>query len=136
MNDDSNVKDEKARVLIVDDFDSMTDMLKAVLNDAGYEADVCQDGFQAMRKLAVHHYDLLITDILMPEFDGLELSRHIRENLPGDKATMPIMAISGGGETLDAHVALGAAQIHVDAVLRKPFDMDDFLREVDALLAA
>ncbi len=88
-------------------------------------------GVEALEKLKKHPYDLLITDILMPDVDGLEVIDEAVESNPD----ISILAISGGGPDKDGGDLLDAAlSSGADAILQKPFRPDELARTVVALL--
>lgn len=70
------------RVLVVDDDPFMTEILKIYLVRSGYEADVAENGLEALRLLESSPYDVVITDAVMPEMTGFELCREVREKYP------------------------------------------------------
>ena len=105
------------RILVVEDFATMRRVMRNLLNDLGYarisEAD---DGSVALPMLHNQHFDLVITDLLMPEMGGLELLRVIR----ADSALrhIPVMIVTADAQR---EKILAAAQAGVDAYFVKPF---------------
>jgi DNA-binding response OmpR family regulator len=122
------------RVLIIDDFFEFAAWLENILSHSGYECDVCTSGNLAKQKIASETYDLIITDIIMPEPDGIELCKFIRENMDEEKSKTPIVAISGGAATIDARVALSAVGQHANLVMQKPFSPESLLKAVRHVL--
>ena len=109
-------------ILVVDDEPAERGLIRGVLEDAGYEVIEAADGKEAESVLAACEVDLIVTDIVMPEQEGLQTIRWVRKNRPGLK----IVAISGsGGPHLHAAELMGA-----DAVLRKPLTRDILLQVV------
>ena len=106
------------RVLIVDDNEEMRESLKTLLEEWGYEVDVAADGQQALALQDRHPADTLLTDLFMPEQDGLETIQSFRARFP----QMRIIAMSG-----DAHIRFKtdflavAREAGADVALRKPF---------------
>lgn len=119
------------RVLVVDDNPDMRSFVKIVLERAGFEAEVAADGQRALDLQREHPADVLITDIFMPEPDGLELIQHFKSRFPGIK----ILAISGGGKVAKANYLYVAAEIGAEAVLRKPFATETLIRTLQELAA-
>ncbi len=116
-------------ILVVDDFASLRDYLTVVLSEEGYtvyEADGPKTAQQVLKTTAI---DLLITDIVMPEKDGIELLMYIRTNFPGLKC----LAISGATHN-DVYLA-SARKIGAHATLTKPFDHTTLLTTVKRLLS-
>jgi CheY-like chemotaxis protein len=111
------------KVLVVDDNDIMRDTIKDILNFEGFEVDTAQGGNEATILLAKNNYNLIITDILMPERDGYDLINIAKTNYPSTK----VIAISGGGYiSSDAYLDM-ATNAGADGVLSKPFDVDKLI---------
>lgn len=117
------------RILLVDDEFSGTEVLALILRDEGYEVTAAGDGRRALALLHQARPDLLVTDFMMPGMNGVELARAVRSE-PA-YAHLPVLLISGA----PAPLALRHGR-DFDAFLRKPFDMEQFLAQVRALLQA
>lgn len=117
------------RILLAEDDDSMRRFLEKALERAGYEVASFPDGAQAYECLRRKQFTLLLTDIVMPEMDGIELARRAAELHP----KLKIMFITGF-----AAVALRPdSKAPRDArILSKPVHLRDLVREVERLLAA
>jgi DNA-binding response OmpR family regulator len=120
-----------ARVLITDDDGRLRQTLSDVLARAGHEVFTASTGRNALAVLGREAVDVIITDVYMPEMDGIELLLALRQT----HTELPVVVISGGGtrgnvEVLDSLEMLGAA-----CVLRKPFDFQHLLAVVDELTA-
>ncbi|MGH7996814.1 MAG: response regulator [Opitutaceae bacterium] len=109
------------RVLIVDDESLVRDTLRTVLGKFGHTAVGVSDGAKALAELQAHPFDLIITDLLMPDFDGLELLTRLRRTHPA----IPVIAISGGGRISGNDYLRMAKKLGAVAVLSKPFTPDD-----------
>ncbi|MEO1250722.1 MAG: response regulator [Pseudomonadota bacterium] len=118
-----------AAILLAEDDDSMRRFLKKALERAGHAVIDAAQGDEALTELQLREFDLLLTDIVMPVMDGIELARRAAEIDP----EMKIMFITGF-----AAVALNAAnETPADAkVLSKPFHLKDLVQEVDRVIAA
>lgn len=118
-----------ARILLAEDDDSMRRFLAKALQNAGHDVESFGNGTDAHRKLKDDIFDILLTDIVMPEMDGIELARRAAELDP----TLKIMFITGF-----AAVALNPeTEAPKDAkVLSKPFHLRDLVAEVERLMAA
>lgn len=120
-------------ILVVDDERQMRQMITRSLADAGYETIEAKDGRKALHLFRIHRPDLVITDILMPEQEGIETIIQLRHHAPD----LPILAISGGSNWsgplnyLDVALQLGAT-----AALEKPFRIAQLLDTVTRLLAS
>ena len=92
------------RVLVVEDSDSMRALVGDALQSAGLAVDGVSTGFLALKELKAAHYDLIVTDINMPDLTGLEIIKFVRT--AGAYAKTPLVVISTDGifGTLDAHV--------------------------------
>jgi CheY-like chemotaxis protein len=117
------------RILIIDDDDGLRHMLVLMLERSGYEVVDAGDGREGLAKLQQQSFDLVVTDLIMPEQEGLETIMSIRRDYP----SMKIVAMSGGSrmspfDFLPAAKGLGAA-----ATLKKPFGRDEFLATVKQL---
>ncbi len=112
-----------AAILVVDDDASVRGLFEHVLSEAGYEVVVACDGCEALVKVRERGFNLLLTDLVMPEREGLELIMILRKERPDLK----VMAVSGafGGAFLEAAEALGAS-----AVLLKPVSPGQLLDAV------
>ena len=117
-------------VLIVDDNADMRSFVKIVLEQAGFEAQVAADGERALELQRAHPVDVLITDIFMPERDGIELIHQFKSAFPQVK----IIAMSGGGQISKRDYLPLVADIGADRVLRKPFAADTLLGMLQELV--
>ena len=107
------------RLLVADDSADMRESLKIVLERAGYEVALAPDGLRALQMQRARPADVLITDIFMPERDGLETITAFRQEFPRTR----IIAMSGGGVRVGGTIYLDTAgAAGADATLRKPFD--------------
>lgn len=118
-----------SRILLAEDDESMRGFLVRALKKAGYDVIDFANGEEAFERLKSEPFTLLLTDIVMPKMDGIELARRASELDPDLK----IMFITGfAAVVLNNDIAAPK-----DArVLSKPFHLKDLVREVDRLLAA
>ena len=115
------------RILLAEDEKAMREYLTRALEKSGYEVVAVDRGTEAAPLLEREHFDLLLTDIVMPEMDGIELARHCSKVSPGTEV-MFITGFSG--------VALRAGQtMHNAKILSKPFHLRDLVLEVERLFA-
>lgn len=104
------------RVLIVDDEVNIRSLLRTVLEAQNYAVEEAPDGKEALSKVQQDCPDVMLTDIVMPDIEGIELIRMIRKVTPG----LRIIAMSGASDGyLHAARVLGA-----DATIQKPIDID------------
>ena len=116
-----------ARVLLIDDDATVRYALKQVLERAGHQVDEANDGNVGLDKYNADHQDVVVTDIIMPNQEGIETIQALRELRP----TVRIIAMSGvfGGQFLQTAERLGA-----DATLAKPIQVRLLRDTVDDLL--
>lgn len=119
-------------VLLVEDDTLVRHALKIVIEIEDIDVIDVRDGEQAMTILGDRDIDVVVTDIFMPEMEGMELIRRMQDEHPD----IPVIAISGGGSVdnvdyLDAAVGLGAK-----AVFSKPFDEKDLIAKIVELRGA
>ena len=119
-----------ALILIIDDDFKIREVLRQILERAGYEVMEASDGQEGISLYRERQADLVITDIVMPRKDGLETITDLRIEFPGSK----IIAISGGGR-LDPKTYLELAEgFGADRLLTKPFGHEELLEAVQDLL--
>ena len=111
---------QKETVLVIDDELSVADALKVILSDSGYQVAVAMSGAEALEKLGKRRFDLVITDVRLPDISGLDVLRHLRRSHPGVLAI--IITAHHTPELAAESLSLGAV-----AVLLKPFSPSDLL---------
>ncbi len=118
-----------ATILYAEDDDAMRKFFEKALEKAGHAVIACADGERALRalKFADGAFDLLLTDIMMPGMDGIDLAKQAEILSPGIK----IMFITGF-----AAVAMKDAKASENTVLSKPVHLRQLVNEVDKLIAA
>jgi two-component system cell cycle response regulator CpdR len=113
------------RILLAEDEQAMREYLTRALEKSGYEVVAVDRGTEAVPLLEAEHFDLLLTDIVMPEMDGIELARHCSKVSPRTE----VMFITGfSGVALRAGESVPRAKI-----LSKPFHLRDLVLEVERL---
>ncbi len=117
-------------ILMVDDQKEMRTMVRRVLTEAGYEVAEAEDGAAALAAFRANPPALVITDIIMPEKEGIEVIATMKRERPEVK----LLAISGGGRARVMDFLAIAEKAGADAVLEKPFRKSDLLARVAALL--
>ncbi len=117
---------EKRRILVVDDEPQITRVLRTALASRGYDVRVASDGEGALDMLGAWPADLVVTDLSMPNMDGLALCRRIRAS-----SDVPIVVLSVKGEEGTKVEALDAG---ADDYVTKPFGMDELMARVRAAL--
>ncbi len=119
-----------ARILLIDDDRAVRLSVQIVLEREGHQVVSACDGDEGLRTFASKAPDLVVTDIIMPNKEGIETIMQIRAR---DPAT-PILAISGGGRLRNTDVLRMAAMVGANGILRKPFERQDLLAAVRCLL--
>ncbi len=114
----------------MDDDVQVQSMLRGALEDEGYEVTVASNGKEGMQYWERDHFDLVITDLLMPEKEGLETIRELRKKSPITK----IMAISGGIRDSGVDYLTLARKFGASRTFGKPISLPDFLDSVRELL--
>jgi len=117
-------------ILLVEDDDQLRTLLKSLLTSSGYEVSEALNGTGALAMYARNRFDLVITDLVMPDIDGLEV---IMELLRRDKSAK-IIAISGGGINRGVEYLKIAQKLGAKLTLSKPFGNEEFLAAVSLLL--
>ena len=109
-------------ILVIDDEKSILDLVRLVLTRAGFEVEIAPDGQEGIQKFEDGHFDLVITDILMPGIDGRDVVKHIRNS---DRPNTPIIGFSGTPWLLQ--------NSGFDTVFTKPFPLKDLVNSVQDL---
>jgi CheY-like chemotaxis protein len=118
-------------ILVVDDNDMNLTLVSKILELEGYEVALASNGTKAVQSVMSTMPDLAILDVMMPDMDGYELCRKLRQ-LP-TSAKMPIIMLTAMNSPVERQMALEAG---ANDIWSKPFDMDVFRRRVDELLKA
>jgi len=120
-----------ARILVIDDNPQIGRVLTAYLSRFGYEVEYAQDGSAGLRAYEASTFDLVITDLVMPEEDGLGIIRRILAT----NSEARIIAVSGGGHRVHADDYLTLAlRLGAKTALEKPFDSAQMLEAVREVL--
>jgi DNA-binding response OmpR family regulator len=116
-------------ILAVDDEDYVVDLVREILEKSGYEVSVAANGMAALEMLRNHTFDLIITDVVMPEMDGIELTRRVRADPVLGR--IPILFLTAKGRSADIAGGLDAGG---DDYVVKPHDVIELPARVRALL--
>ncbi len=106
-------------ILVIDDEKSVLHIIRLALTRAGFEVEIAPDGQKGIQKFEDGHFDLVITDILMPGKDGRDVVKHIRSST---RSSTPIIGWSGTPWFLN--------ESDFDAVFTKPFPLKDLINTV------
>jgi DNA-binding NtrC family response regulator len=121
-----------ARILVIDDEDRIRRLLRTALEMEGHEVVEARQGDEGLELLRATPPDLVITDIIMPGKDGMEVLMALRREAP----EMKVIAMSGGGQFGMTEPLQMAEPLGAFAALRKPFELDAMLETVKRALAA
>lgn len=119
-----------AKILVFDDEPSILLMIKKMLEKAGHDVEIALNAREGMVLFEKNRPDLLITDIIMPEKEGLETIFELRRQFP----ELKIIAISGGGRIGPDGYLPGAKLLGANAVFTKPLVPKEFVQAVSDLL--
>ena len=121
--------DSNSRILLVEDDDSIRELIEEMLNDEGYELTAVRNGLEAKELLKTRKFDLIITDFKMPGLDGIELIRWCRvQNIQSS-----VMFMTGAGKLVpDDASAVSESQA---TVFPKPLNLEKFLKTVQNSLS-
>jgi CheY-like chemotaxis protein len=116
---------EQNRVLVVDDDEAIRKLIAAILRRRSFHVDTVANGEEALKRLAEHHYQLMLLDLMMPKVDGYTVIERVREQ----KIDIEIVVVT----------AAGASQVkaidpsHVRAIISKPFDVTQLVDVVSTV---
>ena len=114
------------KILVIDDEKSIRTIVRLVLKRAGYDVETAEDGAEGVKTFSEGKFDLVITDIIMPEKDGINTIICLKEIAP----EMPIIAISGGGRKGSMDFLEAAKKIGATKTIEKPFEPEKLLKTV------
>jgi CheY-like chemotaxis protein len=120
-----------SRLLLVEDDVSLRRVMAQILTRAGYTVSEARNGRVAIKVLAETPVDIVVTDMIMPEMDGVETIRFLRREYPAVK----IVAISGGGISSAESYLVIAQKMGVQRTLAKPFTPDELMTAIREALA-
>ena len=112
---------QKFDVLVVDDNEDLLNTFSLILRRHGFNVDTAQDGTSAVEKFRMHHFDLILMDIVMPRMNGVEAFNRIREISPGAKVIL--MTAYSEDELIKIAVDEGAHR-----VVHKPLRIDQIIK--------
>ena len=120
-----------SRILMIDDEQLIRSLIVEVLTLDGHEVDQAENGDIGLKLVELHPYDLVITDIIMPEMDGIGVIMSLKEKHPQIKT----IVLTGGSLINDKDYLINVSRLmKVDLVIPKPFVVDDLRNAVKELL--
>ena len=114
---------KRSKILIVDDDENIRNTMKAILEDEGYLVDTAESGGEAVQKTQKTNYNIALLDIRLPDMEGVELLKLIKEGVPRTRKIM----VTGYPSMQNAIAALNK---NADAYLIKPVDIENLLATV------
>lgn len=123
------------RILVAEDEDLLRNMLVMVFKDEGYQVDSAANGKEAWDLINTNQYDLLATDLYMPELNGIELIIKCQESFPN----INTLLLSGGGKVLEAihgnhSVIFREETFEIGIFMKKPYNLNELLSIINKLL--
>ena len=112
------------RVLVVDDYPMNRDLLKRILANPDFQVVDAQDGMEALQVLSQQEFDVVLLDVMMPGMDGIEVCRHLREDL--GKEDIPVFFITA----LDPDDTINANLGPKTDYIRKPFNKNEIREKI------
>lgn len=118
-----------ARVLVIDDNDDLRRVLQLFLEEAGFEVEAAPNGLRGLQLQREKPACVVVTDLFMPEKEGIETIVELRRQFPQTK----IVAMSGGGNDVGGDYLSVAREVGAAKALKKPFDMQELVHAVREL---
>ena len=117
----------KLNVLVVDDNDSVREVLTILLSRRGYRCESATNGIEAMQKVRQSNFDAVITDLQMPEMDGIVLTRELRQHF----SDLPVMIMTGQPDdsVVESAMSAGAKEF-----VSKPFEISELMTRLHQML--
>jgi CheY-like chemotaxis protein len=119
-----------AKILVIDDDPDLRRTMRRILERGGHDVHEAENGLTGIRVVEEELPELVVTDLLMPEKEGIETIVELRERFP----SIGIVAVSGAGGAGDRGPLIDAELFGADATLPKPFSIDTFLRTIEGVL--
>jgi DNA-binding response OmpR family regulator len=123
---ETTVSERAARILLVDDEQSIQTLLSYPLRKEGYDVVLATDGRQALERFEEQPFDLVVLDLMLPRIDGLEVCRRLRS-----RSSVPIIMLTAKSEEIDKVVGL---ELGADDYITKPFSLREFSSRIKAAL--
>ena len=123
----SDMKSSHYKVLIVDDDESMRGLMVTLLTQKGHHCETAINGLEALDKISKTEFDAVITDIVMPEMDGISLTKELLKRYQG----LPVMTVTGYTEEYSAETAMSSG---AREFIKKPFSTTEFIIRFDKMM--
>jgi two-component system OmpR family response regulator len=119
------------RLLVVDDEDTVRELLSATLRFAGFEVSSAATAGAAVAAAVAEPPDLVLLDVMLPDMDGFEVVRRLREQHPGRGRPVPVLFLTARGRQADKVTGLS---LGADDYVTKPFDLEELIARIRAIL--
>ena len=119
-----------SRILVIDDDDLVRSTLVRMLERSGFDIVTAKNGREGLAQFHAEPPDLVVTDVIMPDLDGIDTIMILRQESPG----IPIIAVSGGGKAHAMQFLDAAQKLGADFILPKPFRQSDLVSAIARLL--
>ena len=113
-----------AKILLADDEPEVAEVIELMLRRCGYQVTVVYSGQEALDAFAVGDYDLVITDMYMPDLSGREVAKRVKGSMTG----VPVLLITGWALQVDP------SELDIDGLIAKPFSIETICKHVDEVL--
>lgn len=120
-----------SRILVIDDDQQIRELIREILERASHTVFEADNGVAGLQRMSEETVDVVVTDIIMPDKDGLETITELRKSYP----EVRIIAISGGGRRVNRDYLPTAQAFGADRVLYKPFRPQDVMDAIDEVSA-
>jgi DNA-binding response OmpR family regulator len=124
---DDQVLSGPSRILIIDDEPTVAEVLRDALAVENHDVDMALSGSEGAKLACANNYDLVFSDLGMPDLTGWEVAERIRDRKPG----LPVVLVTGWGATLDEDEI---RRCGISAVVHKPFEIDELLQTLHEVL--
>ena len=114
-------------ILVVDDSEAVRDTVSVILSVCGYQCESAKNWLDAMERVRQSRFDAVVTDLEMPEMDGIALTREIRQQF----SSLPVMVMTGHS---DEEYRESAFRAGAKEFLSKPFDIPDLIKKLHGML--
>ncbi|OGS28183.1 MAG: hypothetical protein A2297_03870 [Elusimicrobia bacterium RIFOXYB2_FULL_48_7] len=125
-----NLEHKKMKILIVDDEANIRELLKINLEAKGYAVFEAANGKEALKQYLFYKPDLIILDVMMPEIDGWEVCKAIKDNSEIENTKIIILS----SKSHERDVVIGKGIFKADEYMTKPFELENILLKVEELL--
>lgn len=122
--------DQRRRILVIDDEPQVRAFLEKILVRAGYDVSTAKNGAEGLYIFDIEPFDLILTDIFMPDQDGLEVLRGLNRKAPD----VPVIVTSGGSPDMPQDFLQFASALGADMTLPKPFEQAQLLAAIERLI--